>query len=640
MESDARLPWRTFTVHGPQMALAMLRGIKPVETRRFSWLRPGWSNLHVGKGPISKYPACQEALRRTWPDAPAEGALLRQCVVGQVHLAKRVPLETVARPWAMPAAGSWCYVIDAARGRPVDWAGQPPAERAPPGAQLGIALELGIGESRCAQTSGCASAQDPATRLPRGMVRRNFFRSAAPTRKRKKKRPVEEGGAPANSPANLPPRVGGQDCRSVAAAGQRAQRVAAGRTLPRLLHLMRMSLLHRPERCVDSADGLRPHGGLFGCIAGDPAFIVGDLHTVKQSEISNVGAHFQAALRSGGQRSSLHFTSWRDEAGCDKAPAQLSRTLAALWGVARDRAQARQRGPGFRNVCVVRPAAVDAHVAEAAARGERHCTAPLADQSKTQFVLDFPLPLQLEVGAHRCQTCHARGARDCCGFPVTLADIRAARPGALALQTKKHGLTLATRVFLLHLLQNFNKVFCAPSNDALRAFICDALENYLGPLVEHVRKHVNVYSGSVVRGDGNWDLAARVRNDQGREFSVILAWIGVDGALLKPVIASKTEDLVDLLPDLDDVVSSLKRDRQEAGLGLAASAPICHSTDVHGKHRLKLAEFYMGKYPEQTSIAVADTPKADGAQAADRISEPLAAIAGDPVHDAAASACA
>ena len=252
-----------------------------------------------------------------------------------------------------------------------------------------------------------------------------------------------------------------------------------------------------------------------------------------------------------------------------------------------------------------------------------------------------------------------------------MADIRAACPGVLALQTEKHGLILATRVFLLHLLQNFNEVFCgrasrraiaeyysanclafsvgsralwhlsaAPSNGALRAFICDALENYLGPLVEHMRKHVNVYSGSVVRGDGNWDLAARVRNDQGREFSVILAWIGVDGALLKPVIASKTEDLADLLPDLDDVVSSLKRGRQEAGLGLAASAPICHCTDVCGKHRLKLAEFYMGKYPEQTTIVVADTPKADGAQAADRISEPLTAIAGDPVHDAAASACA
>ncbi|CAK0847750.1 unnamed protein product, partial [Prorocentrum cordatum] len=476
-------------------------------------------------------------------------------------------------------------------------------------------------------------ARDPATRLPRGMVRRNFFRSAAPTRKRKKKRPVGEGGAPANSPANLPPRAGGQDCRSVAAAGQRAQRVAAGRTLPRLLHLMRVSLLHRPERCVDSADGLRPQGGLFGYIAGDPAFIVGtfsrrgvpmadvvplrrrsrqpapvralratwvaqykDLHAVKQSEISNVGVHFQAAPRSGGQRSSLHFTSWRDEAGCDKALAQLSRTLAALWDVARDRAQARQRGPGFRNVCVARPAAVDAHVAEAAARGERHCTAPRADQSKTQFVLDLPLPLQLE--------------------------------------TKKHALILATRVFLLHLLQNFSEAFCGrasrraiaeyysanclafsvgsralwylsavPSNDALRAFICDALENYLGPLVEHMRKHVNLYSGSVVRGGGNWDLAARVRNDQGREFSVILVWIGVDGALLKPVIASKTEDLVDLLPDLDDVVSSLKRDRQEAGLGLAASAPMCHCTDVYGKHRLKLAEFYMGKYPEQTTIA-------------------------------------
>eukprot|EP00959_Pyramimonas_sp_CCMP1952_P175757 3672450-Pyramimonas_sp.AAC.1 len=48
----------------------------------------------------------------------------------------------------------------------------------------------------------------------------------------------------------------------------------------------------------------------------------------------------------------------------------------------------------------------------------------------------------------------------------------------------------------------------------------------------------------------------------------------------------------------------------------------------------------MGKYPEQTTTVVADTPKADGSQAVDRFSEPLTAIAGDPVHDAAASASA
>ncbi|CAK0788185.1 unnamed protein product, partial [Prorocentrum cordatum] len=395
-----------------------------------------------------------------------------------------------------------------------------------------------------------------------------------------------------------------------------------------------------------------------------------DLCAVKQSDIPDVGAHVQAASRTGGQRSSPHITPLRDEAGRDAAPAQLSRTLAALRGVARDRAQSRQRGPGLRNVCVVRPAALDAHVAEAAAGGERHCTAPRADQSKTHFALDIPLPLQLEVGAHRCETRHARGTRDC-GFPATLADVRAACPGVLVLQTEKHGLIFATRFFLLHLLRNFSETFCGrasrraiaedcsahclafsmgsralwylsavPSNCALRAFICDALENYLAPLVEHMRKHVDVYSGSVVRGGDNWGLAARVLNNKEREFSVILGWIGVDGALLKPVIASKTEDLVDLLPDLDDVVSSLKRDRLQAGLGLAAIAPICHCTGVYGKHRFKLAEFYMGKYPEQTTTVVADTPKADGSQAVDRFSEPLTAIAGDPVHDAAASVIA
>ena len=81
------------------------------------------------------------------------------------------------------------------------------------------------------------------------------------------------------------------------------------------------------------------------------------------------------------------------------------------------------------------------------------------------------------------------------------------------------------------------------------------------------------------------------------------------------------------------LIDNLKRDRLDAGLGLEASAPCFHSTDVYGKHRLKLTSFYSRKYPERSVEVDAPTPKADAARLVQLPHACLTEITGDPCHD-------
>ena len=100
---------------------------------------------------------------------------------------------------------------------------------------------------------------------------------------------------------------------------------------------------------------------------------------------------------------------------------------------------------------------------------------------------------------------------------------------------------------------------------------------------------VNVYSGSVIRGDGQWKIARRVveRSSSGpggprsRPWNVLLAWVGIDGALLDVPRLSKSESIEDCLKDLDRVVTDLKRDRLAAGLSVAEAAPVAHAPELH-----------------------------------------------------------
>ena len=320
----------------------------------------------------------------------------------------------------------------------------------------------------------------------------------------------------------------------------------------------------------------------------------------------------------------------------------------------------------------VLPMALQKHLALQEKAGQPHHAAPMPDATQSYWILDLPLPIQVDARRFRCRTCAANCHKPGTGryyYPVGLADVLAAFPDVLMHRADKQGTILMTRPWLLHFLQLFYdrlnsaatrralmeqicasavalrvagrmSEFCSavPRCHGLRSLMLTALEDYTRTAVRAMQKHSNVYSGSIVRGDGNHDIAKRIQvhvegDGPQRPFSVLLAWVTIDGALFQPVTPSCTEDLTNLLPDLDGLVTALKTDRSEAGLGIQASAPVAHATDSYNKHRLQLQAFYKKKYPELDLAVDAATPKADAAGGRTCCAASPTVICGDPLHD-------
>ena len=114
----------------------------------------------------------------------------------------------------------------------------------------------------------------------------------------------------------------------------------------------------------------------------------------------------------------------------------------------------------------------------------------------------------------------------------------AAYPDLLVHYVKKQAPVLMTRRFLLHLVQLFYdrlnsrralveqicgnalslnvagrmKEFCsaAPKSVYIRPILMTALEDYTKAASREMQRLINVYSGSVIRGDGNHDVAKRI----------------------------------------------------------------------------------------------------------------------------------
>lgn len=345
---------------------------------------------------------------------------------------------------------------------------------------------------------------------------------------------------------------------------------------------------------------------------------------------------------------------------------QQTAALAAHW-------QAGNAELGLATACTidhsvraVKPLSLQRHLEEHSAAGNVHHAALRTDESKSFWILDLPLPVQVDGRRYRCHTCaHMRIFQN---FPVQLQDVLAAYPDVLVHEVEKQAPVLMTRRFLLHLVQLFYdrlnaratrralveqvcgnalslnvagriQEFCSavPKSVSIRSIIMAALEDYTKVACREMQRLINVYSGSVIRGDGNHDVAKRITvyDDSGQAthpFTVLLAWVTVDGALFQPVTLSATEDWPDLQPDLDAVVSRLKEDRLAAGLSLAESAPIAHATDSYRKQRLLLDTFYKNKYHEMGVEAISQTAKGD-AQGAKGGGSSCTIVCGDPLHD-------
>ncbi|CAK0831430.1 unnamed protein product [Prorocentrum cordatum] len=314
-------------------------------------------------------------------------------------------------------------------------------------------------------------------------------------------------------------------------------------------------------------------------------------------------------------------------------------------------------------------AGLQKHLAEQEALGVPHHAAISSEDHKCFWVLALPLPRQFDARRRRCRTCAAAGLPNRY-FATDVSDVVAAVPGVLHLRLEKQGSVFMTKQFLLHLVQLFHDRLCLrqtrralveqccagaaglraagrvlsylraiPTAPGLKQISLTALEGYLAEATRHMLKRINVYSGAVIRGDGNYEQARKVavEGDSGRDrpCTVLLAWVTVGGALYQPPTLSRSEDVKDALQDLGPLVGSFKQDRLEAGLSLVDSAPAVHATDVYGRQRLQLNAFYRRMYPELDADAAAGapTPRGDATGARTRFAGSPTTVTGDPLHD-------
>ena len=316
------------------------------------------------------------------------------------------------------------------------------------------------------------------------------------------------------------------------------------------------------------------------------------------------------------------------------------------------------------------PQNLQTHLLDMQAHSEHHQPVQRHDASThIRRILDIPLPIEADCTPYRCMTCKRNGGLHM-SYPITDADMNSEFPGILKHSMPKVGTCWMTRRFVLYLVQSFieklnvrsmrralaeyystnSLALCGgarglqylsaiPSQDAMRSILRCALYKFLKEKVRQWRKHINVYSGSAIRGDGNYEIATRiavydpVKKTYHRPHTVILGWTSLDGCLLDVPRASRTEAIQDVIRDLEPVVDEISRDRMEQGMDLIDCLPASHSTDSYGKHRNHYVAFYDRKASELITVVNSSTPKGDATGATAIAQEGLTDITGDPLHD-------
>ena len=133
-----------------------------------------------------------------------------------------------------------------------------------------------------------------------------------------------------------------------------------------------------------------------------------------------------------------------------------------------------------------------------------------------------------------------------------------------------------------------SSISAVPSLHVLRNILVTALQAYLQKKIREIQRLINIYSGSGIRGDGNWDIATRIFAPRSQPPStVLLAWLTNDGYLYQPPTAHQREDIKTINQQLDPVMTRAYDDRIEASLSVAESAMCFHAADSHRKHRFR-----------------------------------------------------
>ena len=258
----------------------------------------------------------------------------------------------------------------------------------------------------------------------------------------------------------------------------------------------------------------------------------------------------------------------------------------------------------------------------------------LDKRSRYKCVLDLPLPHLIDARPWRCLDCGVT-------FSVVPADVRASFPQVLHHKIVKQKALWFSGRFLVHTAQKFAEMFnaaavkrfmldmyiansfslayeekrlallaCIPSLRALRGVLRKALASFLPNLVMEIQKSAHVYSGSAIKGDGNYKVPPRIRGQGCRspnlcvylnihiyiyihtcarafrdtraylnqnkflpylymlpmvfcegshpKTAVIYAWCGIDGCLLKPCKLLLVESWPYLKVDLEELADQLR----------------------------------------------------------------------------------
>lgn len=334
-------------------------------------------------------------------------------------------------------------------------------------------------------------------------------------------------------------------------------------------------------------------------------------HRCSLQDLTDVGVRFQVVAFQG---SSIYLT---ERAARQPAGAKILTELDAWAGLCKAAAACSEGGEQGLATPHARQSEVVVVLAAEAVEHLRcypsHTLQAKVAAGKPDFLLSFPFPQQLDMRRRFCRTCKTRKA-PCPVWSARPADVLRVCPKALIIELPAHmrrGLYV-TKEFLLFLLQSLqcglnsrharrqimtlfssallaraqhslvpapdiwaSSVLAIPTDYELRALAERAFARFVKDRVAAMKSRQAIYNFAVIRGDGHFDLASRVKERDAATgyhhapYSCVLGWCGLDGSLLKPFVLSAGESFEEQKADLRPYLE-YARDVRQPGLLLTA----------------------------------------------------------------------